>query len=186
MAVLLLAAVACGHSSTEDLLRAAANGDAAAMEELQDRVVTTMQEQGAVLQDLAQKQVAELEELAAGGTEAAAEAALELSHRFQQGSTEFRKWLGQAADGGAREAQFLLGKYRLHGLAGFAKDADSGRALLQTAADEGHAEAAFTLGIAYKYGLDVPEDHAKAKALLQQARDNGFVAADDELQGLDG
>lgn len=153
---------ACSDSSKEDLAKAVEKGS--------DQLHSMQQESVEKLQNLAQE-----------GTAMAADAALELSRRAGQGTAEFKKWLEQAAAGGALEGKFLLGKYRLHGIAGYAKDAEAGRAMLEEAAAAGHAEAAFTLGIAYKYGLEVPEDAAKATSYLQQALDNGFSAAADEL-----
>jgi len=182
--LLLLTALllpACSEQSTEDLVKAAAQGDAAAMKELERRTVAAVEKGSEQLLSMQQQSVEKLQELAQEGSDMAGDAALELSRRAGQGTAEFKKWLEQAAEGGALEGKFLLGKYRLHGVAGYAKDAEAGPTMLEEAAAGGHAEAAFTLGIAYKYGLEVPEDAAKANAYLQQALDNGFTAAADEL-----
>lgn len=178
---LALALPACSDSSTEELVKAAAQGDTEAMKELERRTVEAVEKGTEQIVSMQQHSVEKLQELAQEGTEIAADAALELSRRAGQGTTEFKKWLEQAAEGGALEGKYLLGKYRLHGIAGYAKSAEAGRTMLEEAATAGHAEAAFTLGIAYKYGLEVPEDAAKATSYLQQALDNGFSAAADEL-----
>ena len=56
---------------------------------------------------------------------------------------------------------------------------DSTRAaiLLQQAADQGHANAQFYLGVLYQKGIGVHRDTAKAVALLQQAADQGHADA---------
>lgn len=178
---LTIALPACSDQSTEDLVKAAAQGDSAAMKELERRTIEAVEKGSEQVLSMQQHSVDKLKEIAQEGTAMAGDAALELSRRAGQGTAEFKKWLEQAAEGGALEGKFLLGKYRMHGVAGYAKDADAGRTLLEEAAAAGHGEAAFTLGIAYKYGLEVPEDAAKANAYLQQALDNGFTAAADEL-----
>jgi len=178
---LTFALPACSDQSTEDLVKAAAQGDTAAMRELEKRTVAAVEKGGEQILSMQQHSVDKLKELAEEGTAMAGDAALELSRRAGQGTAEFKKWLERAAEGGALEGKYLLGKYRLHGVAGYAKDAESGRTMLEEAAAGGHAEAAFTLGIAYKYGLEVPEDAAMATTYLQQALDNGFTAAADEL-----
>ena len=79
------------------------------------------------------------------------------------------------------QQQFLEGKGKLHGVDGYAKDAEEGLRLLTEAANAGSGEAAFGLGVAYRYGMEVEADLETALEWYRKAVAAGFTDAAEEL-----
>lgn len=195
--------VACGskEESTEDLVEAAAQGDQAAMQELEKRVVETQRELeqqaengapsgGIVPEDVAAAEQAamlpydmdKLHALAEGGS---AHASYLLGKLLtSQGDPAAAETLQAAVKLDHLDATFLVGKSKLHGLKPFELNVEAGLALLEEASANGHGEAAFVLGVAHRYGQGVEVDEAAALAYYERAMQCGFIAAQDELNQL--
>ncbi len=87
--------------------------------------------------------------------------------------------LTDAGEAGDAEAQYLLGKIHLDGLAGRA-DAGEALAWLERAVANRHREAAQMLGNMYSAGLGVPRDPEKAAEYMELAAKLMAPGTDDE------
>jgi TPR repeat protein len=154
-------AVSCskGHErmSLDDLVEAASQGDEDAMAELEKRTINQLNKFGEVIEG------------------ADITVPLNKDPNFTDAVTS----IAEAAE--ALQQQFLEGKGKLHGVDGFTKDAEEGLRLLQEAAAAGHGEAAFGLGLAYRYGLEVEADLEAALDWYRKALAAGFTDAAEEL-----
>lgn len=193
---------ACGQEepqSTEDLVAKAARGDAAAMKELEQRTIETLQEMekekeapsgGIVPDDVAAAELAatfpyDLDKLRSLTDDGSAHATFLLGKLLAaEGNAESEALLVEAVKMGSLGATFLVGKSQLHGHKPFSQDVEAGIAHLEKAAGEGHGEAAFVLGVAHRYGQGVPSDEAAAIRWYERAMQCGFVAAQEEMSQL--
>ncbi len=96
---------------------------------------------------------------------------------------EARNLLTPLAQGGNRDAQFLLGMVYLFAF-GVPKDTATAIVWLRKAADQGHAGAQSILGILYHLGQDVPEDDAAAFDLMWKAANQGVITAQVGVAGM--
>lgn len=139
----------------DDLVEAAAQGDRAAMAELEKRTMDQLNNLDEVLEG------ADITDPVAPDPSAL-----------------------QAATA-AMHQRFLEGKGKLHGTDGFTKDAAEGLRLLTEAANAGSGEAAFGLGVAYRYGLEVEANLEAALEWYRKAVAAGFTDAAEELEQVE-
>ena len=85
--------------------------------------------------------------------------------------------LFQDAKSGDPEAQYTLAHQYLKGRGGLAKDVAKGVYWLGHAADNGHRDGAFDLGILYLSGEAIDGNRAKALYRIEQAAKNGHQEA---------
>ncbi len=87
----------------------------------------------------------------------------------------------EAAEAGFALAQYEMGNYAYYGRGGYSgNDADEAEALKfwTLAADQNNFDAASKIGMLYYYGRNwLPQDNAKAKAILQKAYEAGHSEA---------
>ena len=103
---------------------------------------------------------------------------------MSENDTSGKGWMEKAVDASYTEAVYFVGKCKFHGSGGFDIDAPAGLTLLEKAAADGHAQAAFDIGVAYRYGIDVEKNSALALEWYEKAQDAGFTAAADEIRQL--
>jgi uncharacterized protein len=87
---------------------------------------------------------------------------------------------------GFAEAQATLGTIYERGWQDIALDPAQAAQWYARAAAQGHAGAELNLGNLYAKGVGVPQDLAKARALIQQAANQGFAPAQNALAALNG
>jgi TPR repeat protein len=191
--VVLLTLAACGGEepqTTSDLVDAASHGDSNTMTTLENQVTQKLEEQQQQGEGLlASAQLAlysgnlqELQDLAAQDNP---HACFFLGQELAKSQPEEGEtWLRKAIDLGHAEAPYFLGKAKFHGVGGFVKEPSVGRALLEQSAASGNAQAAFDLGVAYRYGLDIEANRELALQWYEQALAGGYQAAEEELRQL--
>ena len=81
-------------------------------------------------------------------------------------------------------AQYLVGSMCAKGAVGFTKNAVRAATWYRKAAEQGHAEAQFSLGFMYVSGEGVPEDDAQALAWFHKAAEQGDARSQALLGGM--
>ena len=205
LSLIALLAASCSDSnkttveSTEDLTKQAMGGDADAMKELEKQVTEASKGIKKEIEESAAKgdekalvtsawlnggedKVLELAE--GGNTQALFEIGRHYNAMVADKQIQGRDMLIKAAEAGHPRAMFLVGKHSLHGLTGFEKNAETGRSYLEKSAEAGEAEAAYSLGVSLRYGIELTADKAKALEYYKQADKGGFKDPGGELQSL--
>ncbi|MFK5955757.1 MAG: hypothetical protein QM477_04840 [Planctomycetota bacterium] len=188
-----LALTACGEKeempTTQELVHAASLGDEDAMADLENLVrekagkaKETVNESDAAMTALYSPNSQDLVDVAESGN---AQASFLLGQRLMSEKDDSGKeWMQKAVDANYTEAVYFVGKCKFHGSRGFAIDVPAGLALLAKAAADGHAQAPFDIGVAYRYGIDVEQNSALALEWYEKAQAAGFSAAADEIRQL--
>lgn len=91
------------------------------------------------------------------------------------------RWLTAASEKGNAEAQFLLANLLREGAEGLKANIKNAVTLYVSAADKGHAEAAYWAGDAYHYGNGVKTAATRAVEYYGKAADLGHVASKNNL-----
>ncbi|MEO9873810.1 MAG: tetratricopeptide repeat protein [Anderseniella sp.] len=91
------------------------------------------------------------------------------------------RWLTKASEKGNAEAQFLLANLLRKGAKGLKSNKKNAVTLYASAADKGHAEAAYWAADAYHYGKGVKKAEIKAIGYYEKAADLGHVASKNNL-----
>ena len=203
---LLAVLPACGdHQPAADealdtTVRDAAAGDAEAMQDLEDQVGAAARDfkknneaaaaegdpEAQVMQAMMNGGYDAVLELAEGGNVRAmlAYGRYRYSHPDESIRKEGADWIVRAAAEGDPEALHIAGKHAYNGLPGFGKDVEQGRAWLESAANAGHGESAYSLATYARYGIGTEVDKQSAITWMRMADAAGFEAAKADLDAL--
>lgn len=86
-------------------------------------------------------------------------------------------WWGRAADSGQADAQFDLALLYFRGGAKVAKDSAKAVGLFQLAAEQGHGQAQYSLGVMHAAGRGVEQDYDAALLWFKRAAAQGVAKA---------
>jgi len=192
LCLVIIALTSCDKNdapTTEELVHAASLGAEDAMKDLENQVrekakevKEAVDESDAAMAALYSSNSQDLVDVAESGN---AQACFLLGQRLMSESdTSGKEWMEKAVDANYTEAVYFVGKCKFHGSGGFAIDAPVGLTLLEKAAADGHSQAAFDLGVAYRYGIDIDQNTELAMQWYEKALAAGFAAAADEIRQL--
>jgi len=90
------------------------------------------------------------------------------------------KKLGEVAEKGGAEVQYILGMSYLFG-DGVPKNHTEAVRWLRKSAEQGHAEAQYELGVCYRRGESVPKDDVEAVKWMRKSAEQGYAPAQSNL-----
>lgn len=204
-APLALALIACGGASDftdkplTEVTEAAANGDKAAMQELESRAKTALEQAEATTPE-GDPQTAFNNAFYSGDTDKVAElatagniyASVHQANLVQLSSSASddeksaaRAALEAAAESGHAHAIYLISEDYLDERGLYPIDYQKAFELGEDAAEAGYRDAMFRTGVRYQYGqVGAPQDDAKALEWLTKAKDAGHYQAQMQLDEL--
>ena len=94
---------------------------------------------------------------------------------FSSNNVELRAWSGSS------EAQAWLGSSYERGINGYRKDAQNAVYWYRKAAEQGHTDAQYNLGIIYSWGQGVPQNSEQGAYWVRKAADKGHHQAEDHM-----
>ena len=202
---LALALIACGDASKyadkplTEVTEAAANGDEAAMQELEKRAAVALKEAEAAAPEgdpetafqnaYYSGDMEKVAELAAAGNVFAsvhqANMVQMMGDSTEEEKADARNALETAASDGHAHAIYLISEDYLDEKGLYPVDYNKAFTMGEDAAEAGYMDAMFRTGVRYQYGhVGAPQDDAKALEWLTKAKEAGHYQAQMQLDEL--